>query len=514
MASEDDRKRKCFTFIWKLENASYCYANVGDHLESPAFTVDEIDGTNWKLELDPSSIAFPTYLGFFLRRCEDARIEEGDAESEDDAESVDDAESEDDVEYEDDAEYEDDKSIEIDLEIALLSSDCKVLKSYEGKNSEFEKGDIFGNSIFASWNEVYEKRSVFLPQDTLTARCRIWKSVGEMSKDVQCFARTRIAVEKRSFLWKIEKFSTLYNEKQTCEIKSLSNGERLMSFDLFLKERIMTDEMIYLKVFPNFQKIKCCTFRLSIVDAFKNTVKCFQYEFWHRDCYGNKDFTLCYTKTELMEKKNIYLPNDELSLWCECAFSCGIALEGIEMVSNDAIAVEKKKPNNCSLNTENELSVPKSVLIDDFKSMLNDSILCDIKLKASSQSYPAHKCVLSARSPVFKAMFSNTMKEKINDCVDIKDLNDDTVSRMLRYIYSADVGKLEWGSATDLYEAADKYQILNLKDICSFYLKNNLCPQNACEALVLADLHQDGDLKAFVRDFILSHRENIFNSEE
>ncbi|GBN93971.1 TD and POZ domain-containing protein 4, partial [Araneus ventricosus] len=111
-------------------------------------------------------------------------------------------------------------------------------------------------------------------------------------------------------------------------------------------------------------------------------------------------------------------------------------------------------------------------------------------------------------------MFSNDMKEKINGCVNIEDFNDNTVLRMLRYVYSAEVEELVWVSAIDLYVAADKYQILSLKDVCSSHLKNSLCVNNACAALVLADLHQDEDLKGFVQDFILRHGEDVINSEQ
>ncbi|GBM77697.1 Speckle-type POZ protein B [Araneus ventricosus] len=476
MASEDDCKRKCFTFIWKLENASYCWQSDTECIESPSFTVDEIHETNWKLKLYPS---FQNKIGFFLERQAD-----------------------------------DKGTVAIGCELAFLSSDDTALHALKIKNEEIGKKGYCGSNRFASWSEVFsEKISVFLPKDTLTVRCRMWKSVDEMSKDVQCFARTRISVEKRSFLWNIENFSSLKSYgKKTYEMKSHENGKNFMSLELFLTGGRLCDETVRFKMIPNYENIKKSTFQLSVVDASKNTVKFFQDEFCYRDPCGSKDFTLFCTKSELLEKKSIYLPNDVLSLWCECAFSFGIIQQEIEKVDSDCIDIAKKKSDNRTSDKENELSVP--ILINDFKSMLNNSIHYDVKLKTSSHVFSAHKCILSVRSPVFEAMFSNDMKEKINDCVDIEDLNDDTVLRLLRYIYSADVEELEWVSATQLYEAADKYEVLSLKRICSSYLRNNLCPGNACEALVLADLHQDEDLKGFVQDFILRNGKDIINSEE
>ncbi|GBO08051.1 Speckle-type POZ protein-like A [Araneus ventricosus] len=488
MACADYSKRKSFTFIWKLENASYCWQSNSEFIESPSFTVDEIHEINWELRLYPSTGS--DNIGFYLERQDNNKGAE---------------------------------TVAIDYELAFLASDGTALRALKRKSVEFRKGGVTGSYEFVSRNEVFTvRRSVFLPQDTLTVRCRMWKSVGEMSKDVQCFARTRIAVEKRSFLWNIENFSTLKDKKETYEIKFHGKGERLMSLELSLTGGLLcdvtrgmvSDETIRFKMIPNYQNMKMCTFQLSVVDASKNTVKCFQHEFWYRDPCGSKDFIRFCTKSELLEKKSTYLPNDVLSLRCECAFSCGSMLQEIEATNSECNVVEKKNSSNLNLDKESEFPVPICILIDNLKSMLNNSSLSDVKLKTKRQTYPAHTFILGARSPVFKCMFSSDMKEKINGCVDIEDLNDNTVLRLLRYIYSAEVGELEWASATQLYEAADKYQILSLKDVCSSHLKNSLCVNNACESLVLADRHQDEDLKVFVQDFILRHGEDIINSKE
>ncbi|GBM94448.1 Protein roadkill [Araneus ventricosus] len=477
MTSEDDCKRKCFTFIWKLENASYYWQSSLEHIASPSFTVDEIHETNWKLRIYPSIQG--DNIEFYLQRKADNKGVE---------------------------------RVAIDCELAFLSSDGTALHAWKRKSVEFrgfQSESVSRNDVFSA------RRSVYLLQDTLTVRCRMWKNAGEMLKDVQCFARTRIAVEKRSFLWSIENFGSLKSHaKKTYVMKSHENGKNFMSLEFFLTGGRLCDETVRFKMIPNYENMKMCTFHLSIVDASQNTVKCFRDEFWYRDPCDSKDFILFSTKSELLEKKSTYLPNDVLSLRCECGFSCGIIVQEIEATNSEWNVVEKKKLNNLNLDKENEFSVPNCILINDFKSLLNNSCLSDVKLKTKYQTYPAHKTILGARSPVFKAMFSSDMREKISDCVDIEDLNDDTVLRLLRYIYSADVEELAWGSATQLYEAADKYEVLSLKDICSSCLRNNLCPGNACETLALADLHQDEDLKGFVQDFILRHGKDVINSEE
>ncbi|GIY22808.1 hypothetical protein CEXT_285101 [Caerostris extrusa] len=155
-----------------------------------------------------------------------------------------------------------------------------------------------------------------------------------------------------------------------------------------------------------------------------------------------------------------------------------------------------------------------SVLKRDIELMLHENVLCDVKLRTGAETFPAHWFILSARSPVFRAMFQSDMKEKAQDCIHIEDADADTVRRLLLYMYTDECGDLQWESASLLYAAADKYQILSLKDECSFFLKANLDAANACEALMIADLHHDEHLKSTTSEFILKHAKEIFKSDE
>ncbi|GFR29112.1 TD and POZ domain-containing protein 3 [Trichonephila clavata] len=131
-------------------------------------------------------------------------------------------------------------------------------------------------------------------------------------------------------------------------------------------------------------------------------------------------------------------------------------------------------------------------LKEDFEKLYAEDILSDVQLSTATQTFHAHKNILSARSPVFRAMFSNDMKEKIEECVPVPDLEADTVHRMLLYMYTNALKGLHWESATKLYAAADKYQIVALKNKCSSFLICSLCPSNLCEILMLSDM-QDAD---------------------
>ncbi|GFY77022.1 hypothetical protein TNIN_57851 [Trichonephila inaurata madagascariensis] len=102
-------------------------------------------------------------------------------------------------------------------------------------------------------------------------------------------------------------------------------------------------------------------------------------------------------------------------------------------------------------------------LKEDFHCLYAEGILRDVKLRTTTQTFHAHKNILYVRSPVFRAMFTTDIKEKVQECVDITDLEDATVRRMLLYMYTNALEDFQWESALKLYAAADKYKIFALK---------------------------------------------------
>ncbi|GFQ89953.1 TD and POZ domain-containing protein 5 [Trichonephila clavata] len=153
-------------------------------------------------------------------------------------------------------------------------------------------------------------------------------------------------------------------------------------------------------------------------------------------------------------------------------------------------------------------------LREDIGSLCCRDVLSDMKLRTNTATIPVHTQILGARSSVFRAMFANDMKEKTQGCVDVTDLDDDTVRRMLLFMYSDKLEDLQWESASQLYAASDKYDIASLRSKCSAILQAKLSPTNACQILSLADAHHDKALKKTIQKHIVKQGETIFSSEE
>ena len=94
-----------------------------------------------------------------------------------------------------------------------------------------------------------------------------------------------------------------------------------------------------------------------------------------------------------------------------------------------------------------------------------------------------HQFMLSARSPVFKAMFLADMAEKRIKKVNVKDFHPDVLSELLTFIYSGKTSKMD-KFAKDLLASADKYQLDQLKSACAEHLCSNIDFENCISHLI------------------------------
>ncbi|GFU74209.1 TD and POZ domain-containing protein 5 [Trichonephila clavipes] len=472
MANCSIREIKCFSFTWAIENFSFCWQKRDEEILSPPFIADTIERSRWKLMLFPKeeiSHKKNGSISFFLKREEDSKGP---------------------------------TDLPIFVELSFLAANGSVVMSSEIFEFSFQRDEVGDLMEIMKKELLQSQRQQFLPKDTLTTRCRMWKKFGQITEDRQCFARTRIGVEKRSFVWKIPEFSS-YRERKF-DIKSILDDKIVMTLNLFLKHNIVFESSIFhdLQVCLVDRTLKSSIFHFHLLDVFGNRVEFLKRKFIFTE--HNE-----HTYPFFTSQKELYLPNDVLTLHCECSFTTGIVSEEIEKICQGCPLMQEENLACKDVESKNESLDLTIILQENLESLYKENLLCDTKLVTKTKSFLAHKCILSARSPVFKAMFNNDMRERNSECVNIEDLDEDTVQRMLLYMYTATLPDLQWDSACDLYTASDKYEILSLKNECSSFLKDSLSPANACNLLILADMYQDEDLNrrfnAFKVDSIRIH---------
>ena len=138
-----------------------------------------------------------------------------------------------------------------------------------------------------------------------------------------------------------------------------------------------------------------------------------------------------------------------------------------------------------------------------FADLLTSKMNADVVFKVQNTNIAAHKLILTARSPVFAAMFQHRMKEKESGEVDIADVTPAVFNKLLQFIYTADCPLEDSEEILELLMAADKYDIPDLKERCEIELRTwTLNVDTAIDLLILSDLHNAKILRRSVDNFI------------
>jgi hypothetical protein len=100
----------------------------------------------------------------------------------------------------------------------------------------------------------------------------------------------------------------------------------------------------------------------------------------------------------------------------------------------------------------------------------NQKHLADVELIVKDKTFPAHKAILAARSPVFADKFEKKQPVKGGPHhIRIDGVEPSTMKNFLHFIYTGELyGKLADG---DLLKLADHYQIKALSGLCKVALK-------------------------------------------
>ena len=136
------------------------------------------------------------------------------------------------------------------------------------------------------------------------------------------------------------------------------------------------------------------------------------------------------------------------------------------------------------------VEVPDSTLSLDMDRLFNDDKFSDVKFLVGNVKFPAHKCVLSVRSPMLYAMFGTSgMRETREEVVVVEDVDADIFREVLRFIYTDECSlNILENMPIQLLAAADKYQIVRLKCMCENRLFERMTVDDCADVLVAADM--------------------------
>ncbi|CDP03595.1 unnamed protein product [Coffea canephora] len=204
------------------------------------------------------------------------------------------------------------------------------------------------------------------------------------------------------------------------------------------------------------------------------------------------------------------------SMWGYKRFFKRTALETSDYLKNDCLQV------HCCVGvvrsqTEGpkiySIPLPPSDIGQHFGQLLECGKGTDVNFEVNGEKFSAHKLVLAARSPVFRAQLFGPMKDHDTQCIRVEDMEAPVFKALLHFIYwdclpdMEELTGLNSKGATSLMAqhllaAADRYGLDRLRLICEANLCEDVAINTVATTLALAEQHHCFQLKSVCLKFV------------
>ncbi|CAM0877758.1 unnamed protein product [Alopecurus aequalis] len=132
----------------------------------------------------------------------------------------------------------------------------------------------------------------------------------------------------------------------------------------------------------------------------------------------------------------------------------------------------------------------------------------DVTFEVGAETFAAHRCVIAARSSVFKAELLGLMKEKTAPLVRIDDMEAGVFKALLHFIYTDSLPIVEEDNVVAMAQhflvAADRYNLDRLKLICEGKFCDHVFRDTVATTMALAEQHGCAALKKACLKFLTS----------
>ncbi|KAI3943706.1 hypothetical protein MKW98_004211 [Papaver atlanticum] len=158
------------------------------------------------------------------------------------------------------------------------------------------------------------------------------------------------------------------------------------------------------------------------------------------------------------------------------------------------------------------IPVPPSDMIQNLKGLLESGTGFDITFQVGNESFKAHKSILAAQCPVFRAQFFGLVGNPDMETIAIEEFDPFAFKAMLLFLYSDKIPEPRGLSDLDAHRtsttimenllvAADRFVLARLKLMCESKLCEEITANTVATTLVLADRYQCLQLKTECLNF-------------
>lgn len=162
----------------------------------------------------------------------------------------------------------------------------------------------------------------------------------------------------------------------------------------------------------------------------------------------------------------------------------------------------------CFSETEHPMQV-----LTGFNEARKNNEFCDVTLCIDGTKFPAHRVVLAASSPYFKAMFHSRCLEAKQNNIQMKGIDVEMMGLLLEYAYSSSI-VITRNNCQALLSAANLLQILPVKVAACRFLQEHMDVSNCLGIHCFAEQHACTELQNEAKDFVLANFTAVCQNEE
>ena len=157
-------------------------------------------------------------------------------------------------------------------------------------------------------------------------------------------------------------------------------------------------------------------------------------------------------------------------------------------------------------------SLPRDILevLDDMRQRRE---LADVTLVVGDSEIFAHKLILAACSPYFRAMFHSGFLEASEQKVILREVDASALQLLVDYFYTSRL-EINVYNVEEILRASVILRLNLLVDHCETFLRRNMSPSNCLGLQFVADLFCLDDLSQHANRFALWHFANVYKEEE
>ncbi|KAF8653754.1 hypothetical protein HU200_061870 [Digitaria exilis] len=158
----------------------------------------------------------------------------------------------------------------------------------------------------------------------------------------------------------------------------------------------------------------------------------------------------------------------------------------------------------------NGILVPPSDIVQHLGTLLDTADGTDLSFTIDSETFHAHRAILAARSPAFRAELLGSMAEATMTSITLHDIAPATFRAMLRF-KDGELG--DYSPLEEMFEhllvAADRYALDRLKLLCAQKLWENVSVDTVGDVLACAEVYNCPELKNKCNEFVVADNNNF-----